>query len=393
MTTLITGATGLIGSELVRRILTWDRSAQITLLVRPRGSRSAEARVHALLAELLPDPALAMQQVRVIPADLSSAGLGIDARTFDDLAASTRSIYHLGADVRFDQSLEAARATHVEATRHLADLAAAAMRRGEFQRFHHVSTFAAGRRPALTVIPEGPPVLTTRFRNAYEQTKAEAEALLIERADEFPLTIHRVGIVVGDSRTGWTSKFDVFYMLLRLTLELEPSTPTVHLPLPARALVNAVPIDFTADALYALGHLRRPASGEILHYTAGRRTTLVVDSLRMALDAHRVHLAARGEQPAAHVILEPIEHLSEDDVTEMLQREVPPLILDVMRQLIPYGFDDVVFDNQNLLNALEGTPLDPPSIAEIIGPLVDYPLRTNWGAPHEPRPPLGAPPV
>src|SRR6476646_1648088 len=51
------------------------------------------------------------------------------------------------------------------------------------------------------------------FRNAYEQTKHEAERLV--RASGLPWTIARPSIVVGESDSGWTSSFNVLYGPLR----------------------------------------------------------------------------------------------------------------------------------------------------------------------------------
>jgi len=263
---LITGTTGLIGSELLRRILVWTPDSRVALLLRGRGSRTPQQRLEALLGDLFPAPGEAgtlAERIRIVEGDLQDERLGLTPREFDDLAADVGPIFHLGADVRFDQALEAARAVQVGGSRALSRLALASLRRGEFARFHHVSTFAAGRRSDVPVVPEEPPILDRSFRNTYEQSKAEAESVLLERAGDLPLTIHRVGIVVGDSRTGWTSKFDAFYMLMRLLLELEPTAPVVHVPVPGRALLNAVPIDFTTDALFALGQRRQDKSGTI----------------------------------------------------------------------------------------------------------------------------------
>ena len=52
------------------------------------------------------------------------------------------------------------------------------------------------------------------FRNHYESTKYEAELLVRKAmADGLPATIYRPGIVVGDSRTGETQKYDGPYFL------------------------------------------------------------------------------------------------------------------------------------------------------------------------------------
>jgi long-chain acyl-CoA synthetase len=54
---------------------------------------------------------------------------------------------------------------------------------------------------------------TGAFRNSYERSKHEAEALV--RSSTLPWTIARPSIVVGESTTGWTASFNVLYGPLR----------------------------------------------------------------------------------------------------------------------------------------------------------------------------------
>ena len=53
------------------------------------------------------------------------------------------------------------------------------------------------------------------FKNHYESTKFQAEVWVRELLDRVPTTILRPAIVVGDSRTGETEKFDGPYYILR----------------------------------------------------------------------------------------------------------------------------------------------------------------------------------
>lgn len=396
-TILITGATGLIGGELLRRILRWDPVTTVALLVRARGRRSPAERVDALLAELFPasgPPAPPRSRLRIVAGDLQMPRLGLDAQTYSALAADLSAIYHLGADVRFDLSLDDARAINVLGSLALAELAAEAARHGAFERFHHVSTFAAsGRTAGRHVIPEAPPVLARSFRNTYEQTKAEAEVALLERAGEMPLTIHRVGIVVGDSRTGWTSKFDVFYMLFQLLLDNpEGGLALERVPVAARARVNAITIDFAADALFALGTLPRGESGEILHFTAGRDASLTADALQVGMDHFARYQAMLGRPVPPIPELIRVDEMSLERVNDVLGGQYSPEILDMLAALMPYGFDESIYDNRALLAALAATALRPRPLALDVPRIVEYPLRSSWGSIPEDRPPLGTPP-
>jgi thioester reductase-like protein len=79
-----------------------------------------------------------------------------------------------------------------------------------------------------------------------------------------PTTIYRPAIVVGDSRTGETQKFDGPYYLLRTIAR----AVNKHQPIPqfgrAGAPFNVVPVDFVVDAIAAVSR-DESAIGETLH--------------------------------------------------------------------------------------------------------------------------------
>jgi thioester reductase-like protein len=52
------------------------------------------------------------------------------------------------------------------------------------------------------------------FRNHYEESKYLAELSVERLKAELPVTIHRPAVVVGDSQTGETAKYDGIYYLI-----------------------------------------------------------------------------------------------------------------------------------------------------------------------------------
>jgi nucleoside-diphosphate-sugar epimerase len=88
------------------------------------------------------------------------------------------------------------------------------------------------------------------FRNHYEETKFEAElAVRKAMADGLPVTIYRPGIVVGDSSTGETQKYDGPYFLAQFLrrqarLAVVPALGDVD-----RVRVCLVPRDFVVEAM------------------------------------------------------------------------------------------------------------------------------------------------
>ncbi len=82
--------------------------------------------------------------------------------------------------------------------------------------------------------------------------------------DEVPTTIYRPAIVVGDSRTGETQKFDGPYYMLRVISFCESRGSPIPQFGRSAAPFNVVPVDFVVDALVA-GSRSDDAVGETLH--------------------------------------------------------------------------------------------------------------------------------
>ena len=117
------------------------------------------------------------------------------------------------------------------------------------------------------------------FRNPYERSKFEAERMIRERAAGLPLQILRPSIVVGDSRTGRTSAFNVLYGPLKAFAR--GRIPAI----PARrsSPVDIVPVDYVADRVVELA---MGGPDGTFHLVAGRNAT-TVDRL---LDLTSTHL-------------------------------------------------------------------------------------------------------
>ena len=131
------------------------------------------------------------------------------------------------------------------------------------------------RRRAPGRLRRGQPRLGQDFRNPYERSKFEAEQLLRERAAGLPLQVLRPSIVVGDSRTGWTSSFNVLYPPLRAFAR--GAIPA--LPARRRSPVDVVPVDYVADSV---DQLAREGPDGTFHLVAGRNATTVGRLMELA---------------------------------------------------------------------------------------------------------------
>jgi thioester reductase-like protein len=240
-TILFTGFPGFIGMRLLPRILELAPESRIACLVQEKFLDAARAGQAALEAA----HAHARGRVELVTGDITQPGLGIDAHRAAELRGSLWQVYHLAAVYDLAVSRDVGRRVNVEGTRHVLQLAASAR---AFDRLQYVSTaYVSGR--ARGVFRETDLDVGQGFKNHYEETKFLAEVEVARSG--VPATIYRPGVVVGDSRTGETFKFDGPYAVLRM-MERLPS-PGVFFRIGGRdGTVNIVPVDFVIEALAAL---------------------------------------------------------------------------------------------------------------------------------------------
>jgi thioester reductase-like protein len=147
----------------------------------------------------------------------------------------------------------------VEGTRNVLRFLAGARR---FERLEYVSTaYVSGR--AEGVFRESDLDVGQSFKNHYEETKFLAELEVVRSG--IPAVVYRPGIVVGDSRTGETAKFDGPYVVMAV-MERLPSPGVFVRVGSGRNRVNIVPVDFVVEALAQLS-ARRRSLGKTYHLT------------------------------------------------------------------------------------------------------------------------------
>jgi long-chain acyl-CoA synthetase len=361
---LLTGATGFLGMELLAHLADRD-DRPILALVRAADEDEAEGRLAEVREAVFGDSSAHADRIRAVPGDLTKPGLDLPAARRAALAAEVGEIVHGAASVSFTDSIDAARATNVAGTRRMLELALEAHRAGGLRRYAHVSTaYVAGdRRGACSedeLDPDG------RFRNAYERSKAEAEALVRSHADRLPVQVLRPGIVVGHSVTGWTSSFNVLYGPMR-------AFAAGALPLlPGRraAPVDVVPVDFVASAVVAL--LDEPApSGATYHLTAGPRATTVGE----LVDLGSERFSVRAPRPVP-------PWLWRRALRPALRRRGPAMrrkALDRTEVYEPYFRVRATYDTSRAEAALRRRGIAPPELRSYFDRLVDFALETRWG--------------
>lgn len=236
MLALLTGFPGFIGTRLSRKLLADDPQLTIKALVEPRMADRARVVAEEFGGRL-----------EVIEGDITDPRLGLDDAAYAELAGSVRRVYHLAAiyDLAVPEAI--AHKVNVDGTQHVLDFCRACT---DLERHHYVSTcYVAGKRKGLvkeSELDEG-----QAFKNHYESTKFAAEVLVRASMDDIPTTVYRPGIVVGDSHTGDTQKFDGPYFILWFIHRMAQFGLTVGSLGTEEANFNAVPVDFIVQAMAA----------------------------------------------------------------------------------------------------------------------------------------------
>ena len=245
-TVFMTGFPGFLGTQLLPRVLVRDPEMTAVCLVQERYRPQAQQRIDELDVT---NEGLA-KRVRLVNGDITVAGLGLAATQRDELEADAAQIFHLAAVYDLSTPRELGMRINVDGTRNMIDLAAGC---SNLERFDYVSTcYVSGRYAGI--FRETDLQLGQVFNNYYEETKYLAEIIVREAvAGGLPAAVYRPGIVVGDSKTGATQKYDGPYVGMQLIARQRGSVAIVPCPGdPSAFRVNVVPSDFVVDAITAL---------------------------------------------------------------------------------------------------------------------------------------------
>ncbi len=252
----LTGATGHLGSEIVRQLLP-ACSGNIYVLMRGTSTEEACNRLRTLWWDETELRDAVGQRVLPILGDITKEHLGISADDTARLKAEGFSYFvHCAAETSILKSRDELWRINVEGTENVLNYVRSI--EGSHCTIAHVSTaYVAGR--SKGVIREDSP-LPDRFFTLYEESKAEAEKRV--RQSGLNWMILRPGMVVGNSVSGRTRNFNTVYYVMKLLLQGKMG----YMPVSSRQTVNIAPVDYVAKAAVEL--LFNPqAIGQAFHLT------------------------------------------------------------------------------------------------------------------------------
>lgn len=374
----ITGSTGFLGGELIKRILSKNTNTEIWLLIRDSKKLSATERFKLLLKNIEKESDLEMasidNRIHLVVGELTQLRFGLDKPAFHDLATQTNQIYHCAASIHLIGDLTRMRKINYFGTQQVLKLAHIANKKGNFERLNYVSTaYVAGKR--FGTIYENELAHNKGFCNTYEMVKHETEQMVEEAKTELPITIFRPSIIVGDSKTGRTSSFNVIYEPMRLSylgkLKILPGS--------SKSSLDVVPIDYVCDALLALSAMDVKVIGKTFHLAAGKNNGMTSKEIT----------------PFCHNY---VKKITKGRYNYPMPKTIHPLILmNLSRFMIlftngkkrrfyekvltysNYGYYYKDFDIKETENLLSPLGIKPPKLSEYLDVLCDYAIESEFG--------------
>jgi thioester reductase-like protein len=346
---LMTGFPGFLASALLPRLLA-RREAGAVCLVQPQHLATAQER----LAEIESTHPHTLGRIQLVEGDITAPDLGIDPAR-QDILGKVGEVWHLAAVYDLAVPPEIAHRVNVDGTARVLDFCRT---RTQFRRLQYVSTcYVSGEYEGEfteEALAEG-----QRFRNHYESTKFEAEVLVRKAmADGLPATIYRPGIVVGDSRTGETQKYDGPYFVatfLRRQLLPVALVPNVG---PADVVrFGLVPRDFVVAAMDELSVMDRSVG----------KTYALTDpdppTIRQLVDTFARHLGKR-------VVWVPLPL----GLTRTAVDSVPGVerLIGLPAEALDYLVSPTTYSTANTVADLAGTGLECPPFESYANRLLDF---------------------
>jgi nucleoside-diphosphate-sugar epimerase len=223
---LFTGFPGFLCSELLPRVLKRHEDVQAVCLVQPKFAALAFERAQTFGS-----------RIAIVEGDITSPIA---------LAPEFEEIYHLAAVYDLAVTRDVGMRVNVDGTRNMLDFAE---RCNDLVRFQYVSTcYVSGRHAG--VFRESDLDVGQSFNNYYEETKFLAEADVRKRS--LPAAIYRPAVVVGNSSTGATQKFDGPYYVIQWLMRQPRIAILPVVGDPSKYTFNMVPSDFVIDAIERL---------------------------------------------------------------------------------------------------------------------------------------------
>jgi thioester reductase-like protein len=251
----LTGATGFVAAYLLKALLK-KTPAQIYALVRANSDAQGLNRIRENLAHYQLWEDEFEQRVIPVPGDLKLPRFGLSETQFNTLAETVDSIYHVGSKLSYIAQYSFLKAANVGGTQETLRLAT----RGKAKPYHFVSSLGILLNyTALVGGGENDDLDASKCPEVgYFQTKYVAERVVRMARDRgIPVSIHRIGLIVGDSENGHSNPDDFVARILIGCIQAGYG-PDI------RNAMDMTPVDYVATAIAHLS-FQQDSVGKVFH--------------------------------------------------------------------------------------------------------------------------------
>jgi thioester reductase-like protein len=369
MAIFLTGATGYIGAHILAELL-GGGADRINVLVRAKDSREAEERLWRAL-QLHMDFASFREalgsRIVIFRGDLTDAKLGLDAADYGRVAGTTDSIIHCAASLN-RKSEKSCLNVNLRGTLEVIQLAKRAGGVGGLRRFSFVSTVAvAGKRQDEAVTEDASIDWGRSDYDPYARTKKFCEHMVRELLPDIPKTIFRPSIVLGDTRYGATTQFEMVRAFVFLA-----GLPV--LPLRPADRIDIVPVDYVAKAIATL-HQKDKPEHDTYHLSSGTNS----ESCRQITNA-LAQSSGKFKPMYAPWLAGPFTSIvnSLSNRRGNIGRGAA-----LMKVFLPYIYWNTVFDNSRVVNEMGGAPAP---FTKYCFPLLKFSRENHFQYPYQASP-------
>lgn len=344
-TIFLTGFPGFIASRLIERLV--DPETQFYLLVQPDFIDRAMEEIEDI-AEITKTP---LENFVLVEGDITVPQLGISSSDLETLQVETTDVFHLAAAYDLGVGKDRAFSVNLQGTRNVNDLVCSIK---GLRRYNYVSTcYVAGKREGR--ILESDLEHKAGFRNFYEETKYLAEIEVDRLKNHVPLTIYRPSVVVGDSVTGETTKYDGIYFLIQYLRKAAPLLRVINVG-NSHVRLNLVPVDFVVEAIATLSRDKNAVGRTIALADPSPLTTAeIFDEIAMGLTGRRSEFSPPPQW-----------------VERFLERKISPRLTGMPNHAVPYFFISQTYDTSVATELLAPYEIECPAFGSYVENLLQF---------------------
>ncbi len=341
----LTGFPGFIAEKLVVKLA--DAETKFFLIVQNQFAEKANKNITKIAAE----KRIPVENFVIVEGDITKENLGIKPETLQEIETETTDVFHLAAVYDLGVKKDLAFSVNVEGTKNINYFV---KNLPNLNRYNYISTcYVAGKRTGE--IYENELEHDTGFRNYYEETKYLAEIEVEKLKKETPLTIFRPSVVVGDSKTGETAKYDGIYSLILYLLK-SPSVFRLVNVGNEEVRLNLVPVDFVVETIAVLSKDKSAVGKTIAVADPNPLTTKeLFDEISRTLTGKTS-------------LITPPTKL----VEKSLMLPVTPIISGLPHEGVPYFFLSQTYDTGILENLIKPHKIECPDFRTYVKSLVEF---------------------